>query len=118
MTSRSIRSPECYDTRKCFAANDIGGVRYCRILETTYKQDGECPFCKTDNAEYMNAKYHRMISDRGLQYRQVAAVMGVSPEYLSHVLSEPLSEGHAIRIKQAVRELTREKEKWTKNISK
>lgn len=111
--SQLITAPPCNDTRKCFAAHFKRERRLCRILTETYKEDGACPFCKTGVAECVNEKYHRMISDRGLTYKQVAAVMGVSPEYLSHVLSEPLSECHAIRIKQAVHELSREKEKWT-----
>lgn len=113
MQSRQIRSPQCKDSRKCFAANNIGGLRYCRILETTYECDGDCPFCKSEEADFINAKYHRMIFERGLRYKQVASVIGISPEMLSSIMSRPLSEKNIIRIKQAVRELTREKEKWT-----
>ena len=111
MTSRSIRSPECYDTRKCFAANNIGGWRYCRILETTYKQDGECPFCKEDEMDVPNAKYHNLIMDSGFQYKKVAMCMGVSPNYLTDIMSRPLSESNVVRIKKAVKELKRERSK-------
>ena len=34
----------CLDSRKCFARNGI----VCTILYHTYDEDGECPFCKTD----------------------------------------------------------------------
>ena len=52
MNTRAIRSPQCCDTRKCFGANNIGGWRYCRILETTYEVDGACPFCKSEDTDY------------------------------------------------------------------
>lgn len=40
-------SPDCNDTRKCFAMGVVhGGFRVCKILTHTYTQDGQCPFCK------------------------------------------------------------------------
>ena len=111
MQSRSIRSPQCYDTRKCFAANEIGGWRFCRILESTYESDGQCPFCKAEEADFVNYKYHKMIFDRGLRYRQVAAAMGISLGMLSMIMTKPLSERNIVRLKRAVKELVREREK-------
>lgn len=41
----------CHDSRNCFAKTTgpvFGGgtIQKCRILTTSYKSDGECPFCK------------------------------------------------------------------------
>lgn len=109
--NKSIRSPQCNDTRKCFAANNIGGWRYCRVLETAYETDGECPFCKVNEADIVNAKYHKMIQDRQLRYNAVALCMGISPERFSTIMSRPLSESNIVRLKKAIKELTKEREK-------
>lgn len=90
MNTRAIRSPQCCDTRKCFGANNIGGWRYCRILETTYEVDGACPFCKPDEADIVNAKYFKRFS---------------------MMMAKPLSESNIVRLKRAIKELTREREK-------
>lgn len=111
MNTRAIRSPQCCDTRKCFGANNIGGWRYCRILETTYETNGECPFCKPDEADIVNAKYFKMIQDRELRYNAVAMCMGISPERFSMMMARPLSESNIVRLKWAIKELTREREK-------
>lgn len=111
MQTRSIRSPECSDTRKCFAANQIGAWRYCRILESTYDSDGDCPFCKVEEADIVNAKYHKLIQDRQLRYNAVALCMGISPEQLSMIMSRPMSENNIVRLKRAVKELTKERAK-------
>ena len=106
-----VRSQQCYDTRKCFAANNIGGWRYCRILETTYETDGQCPFCKEQGPDFINAKYHKLIQDNQLRYNAVALCMGISPENLSMMLSRPISASNIVRLKRAVKELVREREK-------
>ena len=111
MQSRSIRSPQCKDSRKCFAANNIDGWRYCRILETTYERDGECPFCKSEEADFINAKYFKMIQDRQLRYNVVAMCMGISPERFSMMMGRPLSESNIVKLKRAIKELTRERNK-------
>lgn len=108
---RNRRSPECYDTRKCFGAMRQGNDRLCRILESTYHDNGECPFCKEDEMDFPNAKYHNLIMDSGFQYKKVAMCMGVSPNYLTDIMSKPLSESNIIRIKKAVKELKRERSK-------
>lgn len=37
----------CIDSRPCFARKQTPKGDYgCAILTTTYKKDGECPFCK------------------------------------------------------------------------
>lgn len=53
-------SPECHDSRPCFAKGEsITGVVRCRILSEGYKIDGECKFCKlkreiTNGVHYPN----------------------------------------------------------------
>lgn len=43
----TIPAPDCHDSRECFAMRFVhGGFRVCDTLIETYKQDGECPFCK------------------------------------------------------------------------
>ena len=109
--ARAIISPQCPDTRKCFGANYSKGHRVCRVLETTYETDGQCPFCKPDEADIVNAKYFKMIQDRELRFNTVAMCMGISPERFSMMMAKPLTESNIIRLKRAVRELTREREK-------
>ena len=106
-----VRSPQCNDTRKCFAANNIGGWRYCRVLETTYEVDGDCPFCKEKEADFINAKWHKLIQDRQLRYNAVALCMGVRPASFAMMMSRPLSASNIVRLKRAVKELTRERAK-------
>lgn len=106
-----FNSPHCLDNRKCFGANYTRGVRYCRILTDTYTEDGACPFCKSEEADIVNAKYHKLIQEKGLMYNRVAMCMGISPENFSMMMSRPLSENNIIRLKRAVKELVREREK-------
>lgn len=80
-------------------------------METTYETDGQCPFCKPDEADIVNAKYFKMIQDRELRFNTVAMCMGISPERFSMMMAKPLTESNIIRLKRAVRELTREREK-------
>jgi len=41
--------PDCNDTRQCFAMQFVhGGFRVCKILTSTYRDNGECPFCKPE----------------------------------------------------------------------
>lgn len=111
MNTRAIRSPQCCDTRKCFGANNIGGWRYCRILETTYEVDGQCPFCKPDEADIINAKYFKLIENKQLRFNAVAMCMGISPERFSMMMARPLSESNIVRLKRAIKELSKEREK-------
>lgn len=42
------KDPCCYDSRKCkYRSSDK-----CMILNTTYKTNGACPFCKVKKFEY------------------------------------------------------------------
>lgn len=36
----------CPDTRECFGSVMYRDKRYCKALSETYKEDGQCPFCK------------------------------------------------------------------------
>ena len=48
-------SPNCNDSRKCFAMRFVhGGFRVCNILTSTYEHDGRCPFCKADKNKVQN----------------------------------------------------------------
>lgn len=38
-----LKYPKCFDKRPCFARSERGN---CKILEQTYKENGQCPFCK------------------------------------------------------------------------
>lgn len=43
----TIPAPDCHDSRECFAMRFVhGGFRVCDALTETYKENGECPFCK------------------------------------------------------------------------
>lgn len=107
----NYNSPYCYDTRHCFAANYVRNNRVCRILIDTYQHDGDCPFCKANEAEVVNAKWHRLIQNSGFMYSKIAAVMGISPEYMSTIMSKPLSDKNIVRLKLAIKELKKEREK-------
>lgn len=44
---QTVPYPDCCDSRECFAIGYIhGGFRVCNVLIETYKEDGQCPFCK------------------------------------------------------------------------
>ena len=44
---QTVPYPDCHDSRECFAISYIhGGFRVCNVLIETYKENGECPFCK------------------------------------------------------------------------
>lgn len=42
------------------------------------------------------------VSDKGLTYRQIAAEMGITPEYLSRLMSKDLKPGMRERILNAI----------------
>lgn len=42
------------------------------------------------------------VSDKGLTYRQIAAEMGITPEYLSRLMGEDLKPGMRERILNAI----------------
>lgn len=43
----TVPAPDCYDSRECFAMGYVhGGFRVCNILIETYRENGQCPFCK------------------------------------------------------------------------
>lgn len=43
------KDPICKDGRDCFGALPCrGGYRKCRVLTSTYPEDGMCPFAKLD----------------------------------------------------------------------
>lgn len=51
-------SPVCNDTRVCFAKRKaLDGRIKCEILKATYKNDGECPFCKHHPA-FTNGQFY------------------------------------------------------------
>lgn len=103
--SQQLISPPCHDTRKCFAAHFKKERRLCRVLTETYKEDGECPFCKTEEEDVPNAEFVRYIEEQGIKYKDIAEQMGVSPEHLHKLLSEPLSLKSTNRIQHAIKEL-------------
>lgn len=43
-----------------------------------------------------------IVSGKGLTYRQIAAEMGVTPEYLSRIMSKDLKSGMRERILNAI----------------
>ena len=98
-------SPRCADTRKCFGAFYKNEIRLCRILTETYTKDGACRFCEPEQEDVPNAEYVRYIEEQGLKYRDIAEQMGVSPEHLHKLLSEPLSAKSKSRIKHAIKEI-------------
>lgn len=49
-----------------------------------------------------NLNIRLMVSDAGLRYREIAAEMGISPEWLSRLLSKELSSANKIRILTAI----------------
>ena len=47
--SSDDRTVKCFDTRPCFAKNKRSSGRCtCSILNASYINDGECPFCKPE----------------------------------------------------------------------
>lgn len=49
----SVRTmPACTDSRTCFAKSSKGT---CVILTSTYKKDGQCPFCKLGSYTWLKA---------------------------------------------------------------
>lgn len=74
-------------------------------MTETYKEDGVCPFCKSEEEDVPNAEFVRYIEERGIMYRDIAEQMGVSPEHLHKLLSEPLSAKSTSRIKHAIKEI-------------
>lgn len=57
-------SPECHDSRPCFAKREsMGGVIRCRILSEVYKADGECKFCKPKRETTNGVHYPNMYTD-------------------------------------------------------
>ena len=43
----SMEFPECNDSRNCRFKNErVKGRVLCKVLNSTYKKDGRCPFCK------------------------------------------------------------------------
>lgn len=49
MSKQFEQEPICHDSRECFAASyRKGEFRVCLILSETYKNDGECPYCKKE----------------------------------------------------------------------
>lgn len=51
------------------------------------------------------------VADKGLTYRQIAKVMGVTPVYLSRVMAKELKPSMRTRILNAIDELERVAEK-------
>ena len=51
------------------------------------------------------------VADKGLTYRQIAEVMGVTPVYLSRVMAKELKPSMRTRILNAIDELERVAEK-------
>ena len=43
--------PACRDSRRCFAKARRKGVNICRILLSSFEEDGQCPFCKAFESE-------------------------------------------------------------------
>lgn len=53
MVAKSIKVSKCNDTRKCFA-KVFGG---CMVLDTTYPEGKQCPFCKPTRNITKGKKY-------------------------------------------------------------
>ena len=51
------------------------------------------------------------VADKGLTYRQIAEVMGVTPVYLSRLMAKELKPAMRMRILNAIDELERVAEK-------
>lgn len=49
-----------------------------------------------------NIDIRLVVSDKGLTYRQIAAEMGITPEYLSRLMSKDLKPGMRERILNAI----------------
>lgn len=106
MSRQFETNPICHDNRKCFGQMfKRGGSIECRILQETYENDGECPFCKEDEADIPNSDMRNFIHDKGVKYTQVAMHLGISERRLSDLMGFPLSEKNRKRIKKAVMEI-------------
>lgn len=54
-----------------------------------------------------NLDIRMMVSENGLKYKDVAAEMNVSPEWLSRLLKNDLTPENKIRVMRAVERLTK-----------
>lgn len=50
------------------------------------------------------------VAESGLQYREIAQAIGISPTYLSRIMAKPLSKKHREQIDTAIAILERGKE--------
>ena len=106
MSRQFIVSPICHDGRPCFAAvYGRDGYRRCKILVETFEKNGQCTFCKSEEADIPNLDVRRMIEDSGLMNKQIALHMGVSPNHFANLMAFPLSDKNRKRIRKAVKEL-------------
>ena len=48
MKGATVKFPKCNDSRPCFAKRN----GECMALNSTYKKDGDCPFCKAPRREW------------------------------------------------------------------
>lgn len=55
---------------------------------------------------FCNFTVRQMVAQRKLSYRQIAAFIGVTPEYLSRCMSKPLKPELNMRILAAIDALT------------
>lgn len=63
-----------------------------------------------------NLNIRLMVSDNGLKFRDIAAEMGISPEWLSRLLRDELSVDNKIRIVSAIERLMNEKQRHGNDV--
>ena len=56
------------------------------------------------------------VSEYGVTYRQIARVMGITPEHLSHLMGEELSAKNRDRIYRAIEQVVDERERGKHDV--
>ena len=112
MSRQFVESPICCDTRPCFGAQMTpGGFRRCRVLSSTYKRDGQCPFQKVNEADVPNYKIVKLIAENGITVRKLSMHLKISHTRMYEMMSTELTERSRKKVMRAIMEIVEEKNK-------